>query len=410
MIRKLKNIGHLFEAIAAGTYYGFPSRRLKVIGVTGTDGKTTTSSLIYQILKSAGKKVSMISTVYAQVGNKIYDTGLHTTTPSASLVQKLLKKSADAGDEYFVLETTSHALDQNRIFGVQFEIGVITNISHEHLDYHETFEAYGMTKAALLIESKTALINRDDHSYDFLKRILTTNNKSFQTYGLKKDADFKIDLSKKLDMQLSEFNRYNYLAAYAVCWLLGLEEKHIVNGLKKFELPPGRMETVHDGTFKVIVDFAHTPNAILQALKAVRSVTKKTGRVIHVFSSAGLRDATKRPLMGVSSGTYADVSILTEEDYRTEDPKAINEEIAQGLHKKGFQYIPPQYLKHDSMKKYTIVIDRQRAIKRALDIAAEGDVIVITGKGHEKSLCRGKEEFPWDDRLAVKKILKTTHS
>ncbi len=406
MIRKLKNLGHLIEAIVASIYYKYPSKRLKVIGVTGTDGKTTTTSLIYHILKSAGKKVSMISTVYGKVGNEVYDTGLHTTTPGAFLVQKLLKKSADSGDEYFILETTSHALDQNRIFGVHFEIGIITNITHEHLDYHKTYEAYGMTKAALLLESKTALLNRDDQSYDILRRTLAANHKGYQTYGLKKDADFKIDLSKKLDMPIAEFNKYNFLAAYAVAWLLGLDEKHILQGIKTFKLPPGRMETVYDGKFKVIVDFAHTPNSILQALKTVRTQLGKQGRVIHVFSSAGLRDTSKRPLMGAASAMYADVAILTEEDYRTEDPKEINEQIAQGLIKKNFQYIPPQYLKNISKKKYTIVIDRQRAIKRAIDIAAEGDIIITTGKGHEQSLARGTQEYPWDDQEAVRKILK----
>ncbi len=406
MIRKLKNIGHFFEAMAACIYYGFPSKRLKIIGVTGTDGKTTTTSLIYHILKHAGKKVSMISTVYAKIGTEEFDTGLHTTTPGAFLVQKLLKKSADAGDEYFVLETTSHALDQNRIFGVTFEIGVITNITHEHLDYHKTFEAYGMTKASLLLESKTALINRDDQSYDVLKRILTLHNRMFQTYGLKKDADFKIDLDQKLDMRLAYFNKYNYLAAYAVVWLLGLEEKHILESLRLYKLPPGRMETVHDGNFQVIVDFAHTPNAIFEALKTVKSTLPKTGRIIHVFSSAGLRDTNKRHLMGQASGRYADVVILTEEDYRTEDPKLINEQIAQGLLKQGFQNIPPQYLNKDSKKRYTMVIDRQRAIKRAVDIARDGDVVIITGKGHERSLARGQKEHPWDDREAVAKVLK----
>jgi len=405
MIRKLKNLGHLLEAMAACVYYGFPSRRLKVIGVTGTDGKTTTTSLIYHILKSAGKKVSMISTVYAKVGEETFDTGLHTTTPPASLVQKLLKKSVDSGDEYFVLETTSHALDQNRIYGVHFEIGIITNITHEHIDYHKTYEAYGMTKAALLLGAKIPILNRDDQSYDMLRRLLKLHHRGLQSYGLKKDADFRIDIEKKLDIKLPEFNQYNYLAAYAAAWLIGIDEKIILQSIKSFKLPPGRMEIVHDGAFQVIVDFAHTPNAVLQVLKAVKSANPEPKRIIHVFSAAGLRDVSKRPLMGAASAVFSDVAILTEEDYRTEDPKKINEQIAQGLLKKNFQYIPPQYLKTNSTGKYTMIIDRQRAIKRAVDIAADGDVIIITGKGHEQSLCRGTKEYPWDDRQAVKNVL-----
>ena len=377
-MQKLKNIYHLLQAIIANIFYGFPSRKLKVIGVTGTDGKTTTTHLIYHILKSAGKRVSMISTVYGKIGDKEYDIGLHTTTPDPFLVQKLLRKAVNHGDEYFVLETTSHALDQNRVYGIGFFIGVITNITHEHLDYHKTYEKYVKAKAKLLLNSKFCVINANDQSFNRLKQIL--KNKKVISYSSK---DFKIikDLSN-----LTDFNRYNYLAAYTVCKNCGMPGKEILAAMRTFKLPPGRMELVYNKDFKVIIDFAHTPNAFKNVLPEIRKLyLKKNGRLIHVFGAAGLRDASKRSLMGKASSKYADVIILTEEDYRTEDPQVICSSIAQGIENK------PVFT----------IINRQKAIKKAIQTARKNDVILLTGKSHEKSLCRGKKEFPWDERKAV---------
>lgn len=405
MNQNLKNAYHWVQAQLAVILYGNPSNKLKVIGVTGTDGKTTTTSLIYHVLKENGKKVSMLSTVYGKVGDKEYDTGLHTTTPDPFLVQKLLKKAYEEGDEYFVLETTSHALDQHRVGGVEYEIGLITNITHEHLDYHKTYENYVCAKTKLLQRSKTRLVNRDDESYPFIAHILKSEDKKFLTFGLKKEADFNIDLSAKLGISLPEFNRYNYLAAYTVAWLLGIEEEYILHALKSFSLPIGRMETVYDEKFKVIVDFAHTPRAIREALKAVKDQSNLKGRLIHVFGSAGLRDQTKRPLMGDESGAYADIAIITEEDYRTEDPLQIAKQIANGLVRHDFTEVKDSELNTTSAKKYSIITNREDAIKKALAIAGSGDVIIITGKGHEKSLCRGKIEYQWSDQEAVKRLL-----
>ena len=183
MFQTFKNIYHFFQAVIANIYYGFPSRKLKVIGVTGTDGKTTTTHLIYHILKTAGKKVSMVSTVYAKIGAEEFDTGLHTTTPSSFLVQKLLKKAVENGDEFFVLETTSHALDQNRVFGVKYFVAVLTNVTHEHLDYHKTYKKYVDTKAKLLKQSNIVIINSDDHSFERLDKILKHSVNKVYHYG-----------------------------------------------------------------------------------------------------------------------------------------------------------------------------------------------------------------------------------
>jgi UDP-N-acetylmuramoyl-L-alanyl-D-glutamate--2,6-diaminopimelate ligase len=381
-MQNIKNIYHLFQAVLACSLYGFPSRRLKVIGVTGTDGKTTTTHLIHAILKQAGKKVAMSSTVSV--------AGLHTTTPNPFAVQKMLKLSADQGDEYFILETTSHALDQNRVWGVSYAIGVITNITHEHLDYHGTYLQYLRAKAKLFTRSKVSLINRDDSSFDELEKILKREGRIYMTYSLKHDADFTFNYKKRVDDSIPEFNNYNYLAAYGVAKILGVDEDVIITATKQYKLPSGRLEEVYRGPFRVIVDFAHTPNAIEQLLKALKNSLGKSGKLIHVFGSAGLRDHDKRPFMGKVSSKFADHIILTEEDYRTEDPQKIAEEIATGI----------------SEKKYEILLDREQAIDTALKMAKKGDIVVITGKGHEQSLARGEAEFPWDDREAVRNYLR----
>jgi UDP-N-acetylmuramoyl-L-alanyl-D-glutamate--2,6-diaminopimelate ligase len=361
-MQKLKNIYHLFQAIITNIIYGFPSRKLKVIGVTGTDGKTTTTHLIAHILKTSGKKVSFVSTVYSSIGGIESDIGFHVTTPNPFALQKLLKQSVDNNDEYFVLETTSHAIDQNRIWGIKYEIGVITNITHEHLDYHKTYEEYARTKLKLLKIAKIGIKNTDNI----------------------------VNIVKQIP-NLTLFNRHNYSSAYIVCKQLGISEKEIIKAMMTFILPKGRLDLIYDKDFKVIIDFAHTPNALLQLLPAVRKqFMKKGGRLIHIFGSAGLRDFTKRPLMGEASAKYSNIIFLTEEDYRTEDLKKICEQIGLGI----------------KNKDYKIILDRQEAINQAIKIAQAGDVVVLTGKGHEKSLCRGKIEYEWDEYEAVKKALK----
>jgi len=387
MKQTLKNIYHLFLAVLANVWYGFPSQKIKVVGVTGTDGKTTTTHLLYHILTTSGKKVAMLSTIYAKVGGKEYDTGFHVTTPDSFLVQKLLRLAVQHGDEYFILETTSHAIDQNRVWGIRFDVSVLTNITHEHLDYHKTIARYAQAKWRLLQGARIALFNNDDE----VTRDYAIHHKIQQakTYGLVHRADYRHDFRHELS-NLARFNAYNYLGAYAVCRELGLTSKEIRLAFLTFTLPAGRIDIVYSKKFMVIVDFAHTPNGIYRILETVKKLyIHKKGRLIHVFGSAGLRDHTKRAAMGKASARFATISIITEEDYRTEDPQKIADEIGEGFGK----------------RKYLVQLDREKAIHHALSLAKKNDVIVITGKGHEKSLCRGKTEYPWSDRECVQKYV-----
>jgi len=405
MFQQLKNIYHLFQAILANIIYGFPSRHLKVIGVTGTDGKTTTTQLIAHILKSVGKRVSFISTVHASIAGKDYDIGFHVTTPSPFAIQKFLRQSAINGDEYFILETTSHALDQNRVWGVNYEIGVLTNVTHEHLDYHRNYEEYVKVKTKLLKMANKAVVNEDDESYRYIRYQIS----NIKAYGLRHSGDPEGARQVKDDCRiltrfwtsqndLTLFNKYNYAAAYTVCKTLGLNDKEILEAMKDFELPKGRLDTVYEGDFSVVIDFAHTPNAFASLLSEMRNqIKKEKGRLIHVFGAAGLRDRTKRLKMGEISGKYSDIVILTEEDYRSEDPQKICSQIIAGLRKSGME--------KSGKKHFEVIIDRTSAIKEAIGQARKGDVVVITGKAHEKSLCRGRVEYPWDEYEAVKKAL-----
>jgi len=386
-IQKIKNFFHLLGALVANIVYGFLSTKIKVIGVTGTDGKTTTTNLIAHILKENGNKVSFISTVYAQVADKIYDIGLHVTTPSSFMIQKFLRQAVEHGDQYFVLETTSHALDQNRVWGIKFEIGVLTNITHEHLDYHLTYENYAKTKLKLLKMAKVAVFNKDNQNISIGKQeldylIKSTKFKMVKNYTIER-------IIKKNFPNLERFNQYNFSAAYRVGKILGLTDEKIIKAMKKFKLPPGRLALVYDGDFKVIIDFAHTPYAFEFLLPEIRKKYLKKGRLIHVFGCAGLRDFTKRKIMGKMSNQYSDYIILTEEDYRTEDFEKICQQIIEGI----------------KDRPYEIIKDRQAAINKAIEMAKKGDVVLTTGKAHEKSLCRGKTEYPWDEFEAVNKAL-----
>lgn len=386
MIRSLKGLYHLTIAIIANIWFGFPGRKLVVIGITGTDGKTTTTTLIYEILKKAGMKVSMITSVNAVIGGKIYDTGFHVTTPDAFFVQKYLKKAVDNGDTHMVLEVTSHGLAQHRVFGIPFAVGVITNVTHEHLDWHKTLRDYMRTKISLLQRADVAVINRDEADL-YQTAMPLIRRKRVITYGIRRDAKITPESFPFKTKLLGEFNRYNCLAAIAACTALKIPTKAIQGAVAEFSGVAGRMEVLVTTPFTVIVDFAHTPNAIDRALKTVKKLTKK--RLIHVFGSAGLRDHTKRPFMGKASSTYADVIVLTEEDYRTENVETIMDEIEKGIvHGPEVQRIP----------------NRAKAIEFALSNAKPGDLVMITGKGHEKSLCRGKKEYPWSDQKEVEKF------
>lgn len=388
MIRLIKTIYHFIVAVFSVVWFGFPGRKLTVIGVTGTDGKTTTTTLIYEILKAAGLQTSMISSVHAVVGGTSYNTGFHVTTPNAFWVQKYLRQAVAHGDTHIVLEVTSHGLSQHRVLGIPFAVGVITNVTHEHLDWHKTFAHYLKTKLSLLTRARIAVVNRDDSElYNSAMPLL--RRKTIVTYGIRRDAKVTPKTFPFKTMLPGLFNRYNCLAAIATAVALDLPEKTTLESIAGFKGVAGRMEVVVKIPFQVIVDFAHTPNAIDQALRAARAMTKN--RLIHVFGSAGLRDVTKRPLMGRASSNYADVIVLTEEDYRTESVEKIMDEIASGI---------------EGNREVHRYPDRGDAIAFALREARAGDVVMITGKGHEQSLCRGKKEYSWSDQRETLKLMK----
>lgn len=391
MWQKIKNTYHLTEAILANVLYGFPSKKIKVIGVTGTDGKTTTSHLIYHVIHELGCKVSISSSVFTNIAGEITDTGLHVTTQSRWKIQENLKKSVDAGYEYFILETTSHGIDQYRNWGIEYDAAVVTNVTEEHLDYHKTYDNYLRTKAKLLLAANVGVVNRDDRSYRQIKEILTEKNKTFKTFSKFEKADYVWSKEKISSDLEGDFNKENLLAAYAICSELGFDQDKIRKALKTFKLPLGRFDTVYDKDFKIVIDFAHTPNSIRKILSTLKKGSK--GRLIHVFGSAGLRDYLKRPEMGKASAEYADLTTLTEEDFRTEKIEDINEKVIDGFKARKFTT-------------YKVINDRQEAIEFALKQAKKGDVVAITGKGHEKSLARGTKEYDWDEYKAVKNALK----
>lgn len=387
----IKYTRHLLTAFIANVRYGFPSRRLNVIGVTGTDGKTTTVNMIYKVLKDSGKKVSMISTINAVIAGKNYDTGFHVTSPSPFMIQKFIKQSANNKDEYLILEVTSHALEQFRVFGVNFKVGVITNITHDHLDYHKNYENYLNAKAKLVRGAKYAVLNFDDSSFNKLSKV--TKGK-IVSYGLSKKSDVSFN---KFPIRLQipgSFNIYNGLAALAVANVLGIDIKKAIRSLAGFKPLPGRMEQIKNNkNIKVIVDFAHTPNGLEQALKTLKSLS--SGRVIAVFGAAAERDIQKRPKMGLVSAKLSDITILTDEDPRYEDSLSIIDNIAQAMHKAGAAL----------NKTLFIEPDRQKAIDLAVTLAKRGDIIGVFGKGHEKSMSYRGKEVPWSDQEAVRKSL-----
>ncbi|MCJ7740620.1 UDP-N-acetylmuramoyl-L-alanyl-D-glutamate--2,6-diaminopimelate ligase [Candidatus Microgenomates bacterium] len=405
MFQNLKNHLHAVVARLAAIYYGFPGKYMTVIGVTGTAGKTTTTHLIYQILKSAKLKVSMLSTVSAEINGRSFDTGFHVTTPSPWALQKFLKMAKEGSSQYFILEVTSHALDQHRIFGIPITIGVVTNITHEHLDYHKTIENYRRTKMKLLDNVKYSVLNKDDQNYDYLAKRACGQ---IITYSFDQEADFRQSLLNLHPKLPGDYNLYNCLAAFAVASILKVNNEIIKKTIADFGGISGRMEEVENGCgIRIIIDFAHKPDALEQVLKTVREMT--AGKLIVIFGCAGLRDRLKRPVMGEIAGKLADRIILTAEDPRTEDVREIIGEIAKGCLKVKVTEADKKQNNanlRDKIKYFWKIPDRQEAINFAIKkLAAPGDLIILCGKGHEQSMCYGKTEYPWDERKAVEKAI-----
>lgn len=375
---------HLPKAVLANKVYGSPARGLKIIGVTGTDGKSTTVNMIYQMLKAAGRKVSMVSTVNANIAGKSFDTGFHVSSPDSFTIQKFAKMAKENKDEYLVLEVTSHALDQYRFWGIKFDVGVLTNITHEHLDYHKTMDKYSKTKLNFIRKAKIKIINQNIK----FKGIDTF------TFGMDKGDFNQRQIKFKLKIP-GDYNIENALAAFAVAFALGIEKTIAKKVLENFEGILGRMDEVKNiRGIRIVIDFAHTPNALENALKTLRDGAK--GRLIAVFGSAGKRDAEKRQLLGYTAGEFADMVVITAEDPRGE-LEIINKEIIKGVESKG----------KVEGRNIFIVEDRSKAIDFAINkLAKKGDTIGIFGKGHEKSMnLDGKSEIPWSDFKAVEAVL-----
>ena len=411
----------LAYALLAAAWHGHPARQLTMVGVTGTDGKTTTANLLFEILRSAGARTGLISTVNARIDEQELDTGLHVTTPDPMELQALLARMLAAGLTHCVLEATSHGLAQQRVAACEFDIGVVTNITHEHLDFHGSYEAYREAKGKLFREladtarkpngpEKLAVLNVDDQSFDYLQQTTRVRRMS---YGFEAGADFAgseltagtagIDFrlraaGSELGVRsplLGAYNASNILAALAAA-VDGLEVdlQMAVEAVANFAGVPGRMELIDLGQpFVVLVDFAHTPNALRQALLAARTLT--SGRVIAVFGSAGLRDWAKRRMMAEISAELADLTVLTAEDPRTEPLEAILAEMAAGAVAKG----------GEESATFWRIPDRGAALEFAIRQARTGDLVIACGKGHEQSMCFGETEHPWDDRVAIRAAL-----
>jgi UDP-N-acetylmuramoyl-L-alanyl-D-glutamate--2,6-diaminopimelate ligase len=372
-------------AVAADEFFGRPSEELVVAGVTGTNGKTTTTFLLYSILEAAGLRPGLLGTVECRIGGEVRPAV--RTTPEAIDVQRTLREMLDAGDRSCVMEATSHGSELRRLDRIRFDVLVFTNLTQDHLDFHGTMERYFEAKRRLFLEGRPpAAIN----SADEWGRKLLADRPDALTYGFAPDAEVGPEALAGVDLKLrGRFNVENALGALAAARLVGVEEEAIVRGLEAVTGVPGRFESVDEGQpFEVLVDYSHTPDSLENVLRAARELTQ--GRVICVFGCGGDRDRGKRPVMGGIASRLADVPIVTSDNPRSEEPEAIIEEILAGM-EPGAEVDP----------------DRRSAIARAVELAAPGDVVVIAGKGHEQGQeFRDGRKVPFDDRDVARDALR----
>ncbi len=443
------------EALAwlSAAFFGFPSRGQTVVGVTGTDGKTTTCALLEAIL-GASADVGVITTVGARIAGVEQETGLHVTTPEAPAVQALLAQMRAAGCAYTVVESTSFGLEQKRVAAVEYDAAALTNITHEHLDIHGSYEAYRAAKF-LLFRSlfrggqaaagpRIAVFNKDDGSCEPLRAVLAEEQARNPTaevtpyiYSVSdagadvyaRGIEYLPDATRfelvwrggvlRLETRLmGEFNVSNVLCAASVALGLGIPPEQIARGVGSLSAVLGRMQRMDVGqAFLAVVDFAHSPASLERALQTLRPLAGadgREGRLIAVFGCAGLRDRGKRRLMGQVSGRLADFTIITAEDPRTEDLDAINREIAEGVDEGVGQAEDRRRTGHSGHgeygapieSRYAIVPDRAEAIRVGVQMAGAGDVVASFGKGHERSMCYGETEYPWNEQEAMLSALR----
>jgi UDP-N-acetylmuramoyl-L-alanyl-D-glutamate--2,6-diaminopimelate ligase len=392
--------------IIASNYYGNPSEKLKLVGVTGTNGKTTTVTLLYQLFSRMGKKSGLISTVENRILNEAIPS-THTT-PDPIQLNDLLKKMVEAGCTHAFMEVSSHAVDQERIAGVKFTGAIFTNITHDHLDYHKTFENYIKAKKKFFDELHSdafALVNADDKRG--MVMLQNTKGKKY-TFGLKKMVDFKgkiitnaiegleLDIANKSVWfkMIGDFNAYNLLGVYGAAVLLGENEEEVLTNLSSLNGAPGRFELVSPGSkFTAIVDYAHTPDALQNVLETIAQFRTGTEQVITVVGCGGNRDKTKRPLMASIACKLSDKVVLTSDNPRDEDPMEIIKEMQTGI-------LPTE------ARKTLVIADREEAIKTACMMAKGKDIVLIAGKGHETYQEIKGVKHPFDDREVVARMLK----
>ncbi len=407
--------GHLGEAVLFNTVKRFPARHLKIIGVTGTNGKTSTCFLIHRMLHEAGYKVGMMTTVAWGAGDNIKPQMTHMTTQSVPVLLNRIEQLKREGIEWLVLETTSHALAQHRVWGIPYSVAVMTNITHEHLAYHGTFKKYLAAKKMLFWLTnknhhglRAGVINADDPSaQDFVPAIANPILYGIDNGGLKATniklsptgVSYEATYGKKhyhITCQLpGSFNVYNSLAAIGVGEAVGLNVKQIEQGIAALEGVEGRMTPIDEGQdFTVIVDYAHSPDSFEKLFKDLKPVVK--GKLVVLFGSLGGGDKGKRPLQGELAGRYADEVIVCEEDDRQEDPETIMNDIAEGAAKAGKVRDKDLFLVHD----------RPEAIQFAIDRTQKGDTVLLLGKGHEKTIEHADGEHPWDEAGEARKALK----
>ncbi|MPL99317.1 UDP-N-acetylmuramoyl-L-alanyl-D-glutamate--2,6-diaminopimelate ligase [bioreactor metagenome] len=390
-------------ALMAANYYGHPTRKLKLIGVTGTNGKTTTVYLLKSMLEKAGKKVGLVGTI----ANYIGDTKIKSerTTPESLELQKLFKDMVEADCEYCVMEVSSHSLYLDRVYGCEFEIGIFTNLTRDHLDFHKSFDNYYDAKFKLFQRSKSCVINvDDDFGYRVLRDVEKLDNKEIKTYSIKNESDFKASdlMLKEGDIHFringeefnsvlpGEYNVYNALGAVGAMSILGIDKELMRKGLLDVVVP-GRCERIgykYDIPYDIIIDFAHTPDGLKNILETLKGFTKN--RLIAVYGCGGDRDKVKRAELGRIGTELADLAIITSDNPREEDPMVIIKEIVAGIKKSN----------------YLAIENRVEAIKLALGMAEEGDVIVLAGKGHENYQIVNEGVIHFDEREIVDDILE----
>ncbi len=390
-------------AQVAANFYGHPEQKMKIVGVTGTNGKTTVTTLIKSVLEFSGKKVGLIGTNENMIGNEVLPT--ERTTPESLELFELFAKMADAGVEYVIMEVSSHSLILNRVFGICFEVAAFTNLTQDHLDFHETMENYYQAKRLLFDVCKTGIINIDDPAG---KRISNDRPCPLLTYSIEEDSDCQakdIRISPRgviftvtteetsLSVRLGipgKFSVYNALAAFSTCLALGISPEKITEALLIAKGVKGRAETVYTGTeYTILIDYAHTPDGLENILNTVKEFTK--GRVVTLFGCGGDRDPVKRPIMGEIAGTLSDYCIITSDNPRTEDPMSIIRQVEEGMKR--------------TTCTYTVIENRREAIRYAMETAEPGDCVVLAGKGHETYQIIGKEKRHFDEREVIQEIL-----